>query len=198
MRKYGLEKFSFEVIEECAQEDLNLRERYWIKYYNSNDMDYGYNLTIGGDAAASSTKKLTEEQVLKIKDFLLSGKRQEAIAKDFNVSQSVISYINRGLEYNHEDWTYPIVDRRKRCKKCGVLITCCSKYCKKCQEENRRKIERPTREELKRLIREKPFTQIGKMFGITDNAIKKWCISENLPSRKTDINKISDEDWELI
>ena len=46
MRKYGLENFSFEIIEECSREDLDSRERYWIKkfdsYYN------GYNSTLGG------------------------------------------------------------------------------------------------------------------------------------------------------
>lgn len=48
IRKYGIENFSFEVIEECEknQQILNEREVYWISYYNSyND---GYNSTRGG------------------------------------------------------------------------------------------------------------------------------------------------------
>jgi hypothetical protein len=32
-----------------------------------------------------------------------------------------------------------------------------------------------SKEELEKLIKEKPFTQIGKMFGVTDNAIRKKC-----------------------
>lgn len=45
MRKYGIENFSIEVIEECKEEDLILREAYWIQFYNSyND---GYNMTEG-------------------------------------------------------------------------------------------------------------------------------------------------------
>jgi hypothetical protein len=51
---------------------------------------------------------------------------------------------------------------------------------------------------LKKLIRTKPFTQIGKQFNVSDNAIRKWCVSENLPTKKTEINKYSDEDWLLI
>lgn len=39
----------------------------------------------------------------------------------------------------------------------------------------KRKVERPTKEELGRLVWEKPCTQIAKDFGVTDNAIKKWC-----------------------
>lgn len=53
MRKYGLENFTFNVIEECRNEDLDDREIYWIKQYNSNDADYGYNNTGGGQSAGS-------------------------------------------------------------------------------------------------------------------------------------------------
>lgn len=35
IRKYGSSNFSFEIIEECLEEELNDRERYWIAYYNT-------------------------------------------------------------------------------------------------------------------------------------------------------------------
>lgn len=47
IRKYGVENFSFEVIEECSKEKLNEREIYWIKKYDS--FHNGYNLTPGGN-----------------------------------------------------------------------------------------------------------------------------------------------------
>lgn len=34
-----------------------------------------------------------------------------------------------------------------------------------------------SKEELEKLVKEKPFTQIGKMFGVSDNAIRKRCKS---------------------
>ena len=34
-KKYDIENFSFEIIEECNQEELNEREIYWIDYYDS-------------------------------------------------------------------------------------------------------------------------------------------------------------------
>lgn len=59
--------------------------------------------------------------------------------------------------------------------------------------------EKPlTREELKEKIRILPFTQIAKEQNVSDNAIRKWCISYNLPSKKKDINSYSDEDWKKI
>ena len=33
------------------------------------------------------------------------------------------------------------------------------------------------------------------MFGVTDNAIRKWCKKFNLPFKKEDIIKYSEEEW---
>lgn len=64
--------------------------------------------------------------------------------------------------------------------------------------EKQRKVERPNRQRLKELIRTMPFTQIGKMYNVTDSAIRKWCDFENLPRKKSEINSYSDEEWNLI
>lgn len=37
-----------------------------------------------------------------------------------------------------------------------------------------RKVVWPSKEELAKLIEELPWTKIGKMFGVTDNAVRKW------------------------
>lgn len=47
MRKYGIENFIIEKIEEVSSEELNEREKYWIEYYGT--FKYGYNATLGGD-----------------------------------------------------------------------------------------------------------------------------------------------------
>lgn len=47
INKYGIEHFSIEEIEECPEDILNDREKYWIEYYGS--YKYGYNGTLGGD-----------------------------------------------------------------------------------------------------------------------------------------------------
>ena len=55
-----------------------------------------------------------------------------------------------------------------------------------------------SREELKFLIRTKPFTRIGEQFGVSDNAIRKWCDKFSLPRKATEIKKFSDEEWSKI
>lgn len=52
LRKNGLDKFSWDIIEETAVP--NKRERYWIKKYNS--FENGYNMTRGGDGGTTFVK----------------------------------------------------------------------------------------------------------------------------------------------
>ena len=50
---------------------------------------------------------------------------------------------------------------------------------------NYRKVKnRPTKEELQILINSKPYTSIGKDFGVSSNAVKKWAITYGIYVRK--------------
>lgn len=75
-RKYGIENFSFEVLEECEVEELKEKEKYWINYYNSYKK--GYNATPGGDNLVSlpgekhPNHKITENDVIYIRELWAS------------------------------------------------------------------------------------------------------------------------------
>lgn len=84
------------------------------------------------------------------------------------------------------------------CKECGVEVSSGNDCCPKCAHKKMRVVDRPAREELKKLIRTTPFTQIGKMFNVSDNAIRKWCKAENLPSKASEIKTYTEEEWEVI
>ena len=45
MKQFKVENFTYEIIEECKREELNDKERMWIKYFHSEE--YGYNMTKG-------------------------------------------------------------------------------------------------------------------------------------------------------
>lgn len=49
---------------------------------------------------------------------------------------------------------------------------------------SQRKVPRPSPEELQELIKKHPMTVLGRKFGISDNAIRKWCRSYNIDLRK--------------
>lgn len=78
MRKYGIENFKFEVVEDNISdiELLGARERYYIKKYNSHVSKYGYNLTWGGERCqydANPRTSLTVEEVMEIRTTYSQG-----------------------------------------------------------------------------------------------------------------------------
>lgn len=200
IRKYGLENFSFEVLEEVEKERLNERETYWILNFGSNDSSKGYNLTTGGESATN--RILTLKQVHEIYDLLSNTELSQAeIANKYGVSQRSISGINTGQTWVETGRIYPI--RRssieeKRCCDCGAKILYNSVRCSLCEMKGRQKELPVSREELKKLIYNFPFLQVGKKFGVSDNAIRKWCKKYNIPSTKKEINSYSEEEWGKI
>ena len=84
------------------------------------------------------------------------------------------------------------------CIDCGCEIGSTSTRCISCQNKTRRISDRPSREQLKMLIRTIPFIQIGKKYNVTDNAIRKWCDAEGLPRKVSDIKKFTQEEWDLV
>lgn len=88
--------------------------------------------------------------------------------------------------------------RKNYCVDCGIKIASTSTRCRKCASKLNQTSKPVTRDELKLLIRTKPFTHIATMFNVSDNAIRKWCDAYNLPRRASDIKKYTNEEWELI
>ena len=66
--EYGINNFSFEILEECSIEELNNKEQYYIKYYNTYPDQY--NMTPGGQFNAEESHpshKLTKQDVINIR-----------------------------------------------------------------------------------------------------------------------------------
>lgn len=201
-RKYGLSNFKFEIVQQCEIQELDELEQYYINLYNS--YIEGYNDTIGGQLGNhGNSVKISKEQLLEIYELLQNSTlSQKEIAIKFNVGQDVISTINQGKSRRLTGYQFPLRQnhhkKNNKCKKCGKIISSNAEHCEICSKEMRRKTSRPTREELKILIKNMPFTQIGEKFGVSDNTIRKWCNSYNLPNTKKIINNYSDEEWDLI
>ena len=93
------------------------------------------------------------------------------------------------------------LNKKYYCIDCGKEISSGSIRCLQCSSKKRVvPLEQMpvTREELKELIRTTPFTIIGEKFGVSDNAIRKWCIKFNLPKRVSEIKQYTDKEWENI
>ena len=95
IRKYGVENFSFDIIEECDQNELREREIYWINYYNS--FGNGYNLTTGGEGVPTVNIK-------QVQDLWDEGLSIEEIATTMNCQKHTAIRILESYEkYSNEE-----------------------------------------------------------------------------------------------
>ena len=109
MRKYGLENFTFEVLEECELGLLNDREEYYIELYNS--YFHGYNSTFGGDGTSGFPIVISHEQLLEIYDLLAnSDLTQRQIALKYGIGEDMVSHFNKGRSRKLLGYKYPIRD----------------------------------------------------------------------------------------
>lgn len=69
----------------------------------------------------------------------------------------------------------PEEDKKKHfCLSCNVEISADAKFCPTCYSFSRRKVSRPSNEELLKEISETSFSAVGRKYGVSDNAIRKW------------------------
>ena len=103
IRKYGKENFVIEQIDEAqTQDELNQKEQYWIKYYNS--VEEGYNETdaiskCGGNTYQSKTEEEMEVIKEKIRQTKIGSKnpmarkikRTNIITQEVDIFDTIIS-----------------------------------------------------------------------------------------------------------
>jgi group I intron endonuclease len=187
--KYGINNFSFEVLQECQQEQLNDLETYWIKcydtYYN------GYNCTMGGEQCGHVVK-VSDEDLIKIIELLKkSNMTQNDIAKQFNVGIDTISEINHGKTRVLEDVIYPIRNNKKdkNIKDIKKKEADNNDYKDVVQNSSSKNKTPPiSKDELLTLLQTHlgNFVYVSQLFNVTDNAVRKWCRKYEIPSHSFD------------
>lgn len=121
IRKYGLNNFSFEIIETVeTPEQANEREEYWIKEKKSHVSEGGYNITFGGDGHSVEKlpweelvergKVFSGEEILDIQNRLIKGEKYDDIMKYYapRLTRTFLSNINHGTNYKNPNLTYPL------------------------------------------------------------------------------------------
>lgn len=154
MRKYGVDNFEFILVEECNESELDSKERYYIRKYDTLVNKCGYNLDSGGNSG-SHNRKLSREEVNKVIKELKEVKlTNNELAEKYGISRQTLGGLSRGDTYTREKENYPIrgftdrhvvrtrVERedelyKKECKQCGKSMYSSftdRKYCSKgCQ-----------------------------------------------------------------
>jgi 5-methylcytosine-specific restriction endonuclease McrA len=63
----------------------------------------------------------------------------------------------------------------KYCVDCGNLIDRKASRCARCSNINQRKVKnRPSKEEILKMLETSSYVSIGKKYGVSDNTIRKW------------------------
>lgn len=198
IRKYGIENFSFEVLELCDSLELNDKEIYYIAKYKAHGKN-GYNLDDGGYDGhyIKLSDDLVSEIIIRLKTSLDNS---DKIGEDFGVTGRTIRSINSGECCHRNSETYPIrpplytlnksgetKETEYYCKECGKKIVTKDSYCIECGQKSQRKTDRPEPLELAQLVKENGFMATGRMFGVDGNSIKKWCEIYGMPRLKDEL-----------
>ena len=125
IKKYG-KITEFDILEEIDPENrefMREREKFWICVFNSNQKEFGYNVSEGGDGADigshNQQAKLTEEQYQQVyQDLLDTQLSLQEIADKYKMHLSSISNLNNGHTYFHSSIEYPI--RKSKPKVAGI------------------------------------------------------------------------------
>ena len=110
MRKYGIENFTVEQIEECSDILSSEREKYWIEYYNT--YANGYNATKGGDGKIYIDYNLVIE---KYKELHTCSK----VAEELQICDETVSRILQSSGIKPK--TAAEVSKEKNSKKVAML-----------------------------------------------------------------------------
>lgn len=94
--KYGIDNFSFEIIEENPSDINGEREKYWIEHYDSNNSQKGYNATLGGDTEIKYNRN-------QIQDMWEQGKSKKEIIDLTGAAPCTITEIFKELGIYDKD-----------------------------------------------------------------------------------------------
>lgn len=131
-------------------------------------------------------RPLLPEEVVHHKDLNKLNNNPENIlvfASNGDHSRFHSSGCNENLLVLTQNGSYECEKIKYRCVDCGVETSRYKMRCKKCSSKQSRKAERPQSDELYNLLAEHNgnFTKISKLYGVTDNSVRKWCDSYNIP-----------------
>lgn len=205
---YGIHNFDFEILEECSVQDLDDREMYYIKKYNTISPN-GYNLTAGGGNSPHLKSLKSFDDVDKIIELLKEDTMTNSqIGALFGISDQMVSDINRGRSWKRDGQSYPVRDKRNRraydnncderffsswfsrkrtCSCCGTIISNTSKtgMCRTCYD-SARALNIPSKEMLENELCSNSFESVARKHGVTSNSVRKWCRKYGIPYRASD------------
>lgn len=103
-KKYGIENFEFEILEECSPKDLSEKEMYYIEKYDT--LHNGYNMTAGGESNQGESHprhKLSEQDIIDIRIRYNNLERRKEVYELYKnqIGESGFGKIWKGESWQH-------------------------------------------------------------------------------------------------
>lgn len=175
IKKYKWENLQIETFPCNSEEEMNFLEQYYIKLYKTNERQYGYNLTLGGDGVVRYDRT-------KIRQLWEEGLNISEIAEKMGCIGNTISKILQaeGL-YDAEE-----VDRRMR-KRLSVINGSQLQEYYKTEEHKQKRVQnglKGARARSKPVIvyKDKECTQVIGIYDSGRQCAKALGINHSLPS----------------
>lgn len=105
--KYGESSFKMEIIKECAVDELDKLEIYYMRKYNSIDKTLGYNMVIGGNTNKSFPDYIRQKMSRSQKGRIISEEHRKRIGKwhkGKTISPKDIEKANKTKKDNQIQW----------------------------------------------------------------------------------------------
>lgn len=113
MRKYGIENFIIEKLEQCQDDDRYDRETYYINLFQSLVNQYGYNIALNG----AGVLLYSSEEILNLWN---QGLTMKEIAKNLKCSRSTIYQRIRGCGISEEEIRKRVSDNQSARQSYGL------------------------------------------------------------------------------
>jgi group I intron endonuclease len=167
IRKYGFNNFSWVIIDIADNiNKLNTKEEFWIKYYNSTDKKYGYNLSSGG-----LNKKTNLSTKIKISQIQKGIKR----SKEFKEKISLVTKGSKNPFYGkkHSEETRKKISETKKNQKLKATKEHIEKCIMRGERNGRTTITTQQAIKIKIMIKDNiPNKNIMEKFNISKNCFQ--------------------------
>jgi group I intron endonuclease len=106
IEKYGKENFTKEILEECADNIVDEREKFWIQETNALVRGTGYNIATGGTGGDTTSHHPNKDDIVKKRNQKLSEWHASMTDEERQEQGKKISDAKKGKSYSREGYTH--------------------------------------------------------------------------------------------
>ena len=192
--QYPIQRYVVDFVDVNNKTAINVNGDYWHAnplLYNKDNLGKMQKVNVRQDGNKKIFLEKNGWKIIDIWESEIYWNKNAVINKIINVgdcdkSKNDWSESIKSLWFKEKKIRKPVIKNIEKIKKVCENILCkkefevikCQKTrrycCLECACMKKRKTERPSREELEKLIKNESFKALGRKYGVSDNAVRKW------------------------